>query len=254
MTKISFKDVCKSFGDLVVLKDFTLDLKKGESLVIIGGSGTGKSVSLKCLLGLLTPDSGKIIVSGKNAVGANEKLKQDINENIGMLFQNGALFDSMTVEKNISFGLIASNRMRKKNTTAIVYDCLKKVGLGQHVANKYPSDLSGGMRKRVGIARAIATNPEIILFDEPTTGLDPITATTIDELILSTVKDLGVTAITITHDITSVRRIADRVAFLYEGKIVWSGTVKEMDKTNDPYIKQFINGKSQGPIKWGTVE
>ena len=254
MTKISFKDVCKSFGDLVVLKDFTLDLKKGESLVIIGGSGTGKSVSLKCLLGLLTPDSGKIIVSGKNAVGANEKLKQDINENIGMLFQNGALFDSMTVEKNISFGLIASNRVRKKNTTAIVYDCLKKVGLGQHVANKYPSDLSGGMRKRVGIARAIATNPEIILFDEPTTGLDPITATTIDELILSTVKDLGVTAITITHDITSVRRIADRVAFLYEGKIVWSGTVKEMDKTNDPYIKQFINGKSQGPIKWGTVE
>ena len=254
MAKISFKDVCKSFGDLVVLKDFTLDVKKGESLVIIGGSGTGKSVSLKCLLGLLTPDSGKIIVSGKNAVGANEKQKQDINENIGMLFQNGALFDSMTVEQNVSFGLMASNRMRKKNTTAIVYDCLKKVGLAQHVANKYPSDLSGGMRKRVGLARAIATNPEIILFDEPTTGLDPITATTIDELILSTVKDLGVTAITITHDITSVRRIADRVAFLYEGKIVWSGTVKEMDKTNDPYIKQFINGKSQGPIKWGTVE
>ena len=254
MIKISFKDVCKSFGDLVVLKDFTLNVKKGESLVIIGGSGTGKSVSLKCLLGLLTPDSGKIIVNGKNAVGASEKVKHDINKNIGMLFQNGALFDSMTVEQNISFGLIASNAVPKKDTAAIACECLKKVGLGQNVANKYPSELSGGMRKRVGLARAIATNPEIILFDEPTTGLDPITATTIDELILSTVKDLGVTAITITHDIASVRRIADRVAFLYEGKIIWSGTVKEMDKTNDPYIKQFINGNSHGPIKWGTVK
>ena len=254
MAKISFKDVSISFGDLVVLKDFTLDVKKGESLVIIGGSGTGKSVSLKCLLGLLTPDSGEILVNGKNAVGASESVKHDINEQIGMLFQNGALFDSMTVEQNISFGIIANNIVPKKDIKGIVYECLKKVGLEPQVANKYPSDLSGGMRKRVGLARAIATNPEIILFDEPTTGLDPITATTIDELILSTVKDLGVTAITITHDMASVRRIADHVAFLYEGKIVWSGTVKEMDETNDPYIKQFINGRSHGPIKWGSTE
>ena len=250
MNKVIFKNVSKSFGDLTVLKDFSINIKKGESLVIIGGSGTGKSVSLKCLLGLLTPDTGSIKVNNTETVGIDEKSRNEVNENIGMLFQNGALFDSMNVIDNVAFGLVQGKGMNKAESYKIALDCLNKVGLDETVAQKSPSDLSGGMRKRVGLARAIAISPEIILFDEPTTGLDPITASTIDKLIVKTVKKMGATAITITHDIESVRRVADRVALLYNGKIEWLGTVKEMDKSKNPFVKQFINGEANGPIHW----
>ena len=250
MNKVIFKNVSKSFGDLTVLKNFSINVKKGESIVIIGGSGTGKSVSLKCLLGLLSPDSGSIKVNNKETVGIDEKARNAINKNIGMLFQNGALFDSMNVIDNVAFGLVQGKGMNKIDSHKIALECLDKVGLDKTVAIKNPSDLSGGMRKRVGLARAIATSPEIILFDEPTTGLDPITASTIDELIVNTVKKMGATAITITHDIESARRIADRVALLYDGKIEWLGTVKEMNKSKNPFVKQFINGESKGPIHW----
>ncbi|MGB1361004.1 MAG: ABC transporter ATP-binding protein [Alphaproteobacteria bacterium] len=250
MNKVVFKNVAKKFGDLVVLKDFDLSIKKGESIVIIGGSGTGKSVSLKCLLGLLTPDSGSITVDGKETVGISDSERKDVNKNIGMLFQNGALFDSMTVLENISFGLKSGQGMNDEDAHPIAYDCLDKVGLDKSVAEKYPSDLSGGMRKRVALARAIAIKPEIILFDEPTTGLDPITASTIDQLIIDTVRKMGATAIVITHDMASVRRVADRVALLYQGEIAWLGKVKEMDTTKNPYVKQFISGSSEGPIAW----
>lgn len=250
MDKIVYKNVSKSFDDLIVLDDFSLNIKKGDSVVIIGGSGTGKSVSLKCLLGLLTPDNGSIKVDEQETVGISSEYRNKINENIGMLFQNGALFDSMTVIENVCFGLKSGKRTSDKRSRKIGIECLDKVGLDKSILDKYPSDLSGGMRKRVALARAIATSPEIILFDEPTTGLDPITASTIDNLIVDTVRKMGVTTITVTHDLASVRRIADRVALLYKGKVEWIGTVEEMDETDNPFVKQFINGSSKGPIHW----
>ncbi len=250
MDKIVYKNVSKSFDDLIVLDDFSLNIKKGDSVVIIGGSGTGKSVSLKCLLGLLTPDNGSIKIDEQETVGISSEYRNKINANIGMLFQNGALFDSMTVIENVCFGLKSGKRTSDKKSRKIGIECLDKVGLDKSILDKYPSDLSGGMRKRVALARAIATNPEIILFDEPTTGLDPITASTIDNLIVDTVRKMGVTTITVTHDLASVRRIADRVALLYKGKIEWIGTVEEMDETDNPFVKQFINGSSKGPIHW----
>ena len=250
MDKIVYKNVSKSFDDLIVLDDFSLNIKKGDSVVIIGGSGTGKSVSLKCLLGLLTPDNGSIKVDEQETVGISSEYRNKINANIGMLFQNGALFDSMTVIENVCFGLKSGKGISDRKSRKIGIECLNKVGLDKSILDKYPSDLSGGMRKRVALARAIATNPEIILFDEPTTGLDPITASTIDNLIVDTVRKMGVTTITVTHDLASVRRIADRVALLYKGKIEWIGTVQEMDETDNPFVKQFINGSSKGPIHW----
>ena len=205
---------------------------------------------MKCLLGLLTPDNGSIKIDEQETVGISSEYRNKINANIGMLFQNGALFDSMTVIENVCFGLKSGKRTSDKKSRKIGIECLDKVGLDKSILDKYPSDLSGGMRKRVALARAIATNPEIILFDEPTTGLDPITASTIDNLIVDTVRKMGVTTITVTHDLASVRRIADRVALLYKGKIEWIGTVEEMDETDNPFVKQFINGSSKGPIHW----
>ncbi len=250
MTQIEFKNVCKSFGKLTVLKNFSLKINAGESLVIIGGSGTGKSVSLKCLLGLIAPDFGDILIDGVSTVGISENKRQKINDNIGMLFQNSALFDSMNVFDNIAFALHKNSKTSAETIEKIVLDCLEKVALNTEVLNKFPADLSGGMKKRVALARAIATSPNIILFDEPTTGLDPISAASIDELIKYCVRTLGALAITVTHDIQSVRRIADRVAFLYDGEIMWNGTVKQMDTTDNIYIRQFITGSSIGPIKW----
>lgn len=248
--KVSFQNICKSFGDNTVLSDVCLDIQTGESMVILGGSGTGKSVLLKCMMGLLSPDKGQIYIDGINTTHMGESDRAEVNKNIGMLFQNGALFDSMTVAENIAFALTAGRGKKLKQVMNTVYDCLNKVGLKNSVAHKSPADLSGGMRKRVALARAIAATPDIILFDEPTTGLDPITTTTIDELIQHTVKSIGATAISITHDIDSTRRVADRVAFLYQGKIVWHGTVAQMDNTDNPFVHQFIRGLSDGPIEW----
>lgn len=248
-TKIKITNLHKAFGRKVVLDGIDLDIKEGESLVVIGGSGTGKSVLIKCIQGILTPDQGSILVDDKEVVGVNEKEKEQLHSKMGMLFQGGALFDSLSVWENVAFGLIENQKMDKKAAKMEAIRVLRQVGLAPDVADLSPSELSGGMQKRVGLARAIATRPEIIFFDEPTTGLDPIMSDVINDLIIESVKGLGATALTITHDMASARKIADRIAMLYQGKIIWQGTVKEMDKTNNEYVRQFINGSSQGPIK-----
>lgn len=252
--KIKMKDVYKSFGKKAVLKGVDLEIKKGESLVIIGGSGTGKSVTLKCILGLLCPDKGVIEIDGQDILKMSAREREKVNSKIGMLFQGAALFDSMTVWENVAFGLIQGKKMNKKQAKAIAIEKLGQVGLTADVGDMYPADLSGGMKKRVGLARAIAANPEIIFFDEPTTGLDPIMSDVINELIVSCVKNLGATALTITHDMASARKIADRIAMLYQGKIIWVGTVKEIEKTTNPYVKQFISGSAKGPIQMSVKE
>ncbi len=247
--KIRMVGVKKAFGGKKVLAGLDLDVYPGESLVIIGGSGTGKSVTLKCILGLLKPDAGQIELDGRNLVTLTTKERDAAISQIGMLFQNAALFDSLTVWENVAFSLLQNKKMKPKDARKIALKKLAQVGLKSDVADVYPADLSGGMKKRVGLARAIATNPEIIFFDEPTTGLDPIMSDVINDLIVDTVKGLGATALTITHDMNSARKIADRIAMLYEGKIIWVGTVKELDKTKNPYVRQFVAGSAQGPIK-----
>ena len=246
--KIKMTGVYKFFGEKKVLNGVDLEIKKGESLVIIGGSGTGKSVTLKCILGLLHPDRGSIKIDDEDVLDMSPREREQINKQIGMLFQGAALFDSMSVWENVAFGLLQGQKMNKKAARAIAVEKLAQVGLTEDVADMYPADLSGGMKKRVGLARAIATNPEIIFFDEPTTGLDPIMSDVINDLIVSCVKKLGATALTITHDMASARKIADHIAMLYEGKIIWIGTVKEIEKTTNPYVLQFINGSANGPI------
>ncbi len=248
-TKIKITDLHKAFGKKVVLDGINLELNKGESLVVIGGSGTGKSVLIKCIQGLLIPDSGSIEIDGEETIGADRKRQDTLHAKMGMLFQGGALFDSLTVWENVAFGLIENKKMERKKAKTEAIRVLRQVGLAPDVADLYPSELSGGMQKRVSLARAIATKPEIIFFDEPTTGLDPIMADVINDLIIESAKGLGATALTITHDMASARKIADRIAMLYHGKIIWQGTVKELDKTDNPYVRQFINGSSQGPIK-----
>ena len=248
-TKIKVSNLHKSFGKKIVLDGVDLEIKKGESLVVIGGSGTGKSVLIKCIQGLLTPDSGSILVDDQEVVGVSRSEQNSLHSKMGMLFQGGALFDSLSVWENVAFGLIENQRLSKKVAKVEAIRVLRQVGLAPDVADLSPSELSGGMQKRVGLARAIATRPEIIFFDEPTTGLDPIMADVINELIIESVKGLGATALTITHDMASARKIADKIAMLYKGKIIWYGSVKDLDKTNNEYVKQFINGCSQGPIK-----
>lgn len=247
--KIRMEKVCKAFGKKHVLQDLDLTVNTGESLVIIGGSGTGKSVTLKCILGLLKADSGQIEIDGKEMAKLSRREREKVLTQFGMLFQNAALFDSLTVWENVAFSLIQNKKMNRKEARKIAVKKLAQVGLGRDVADVYPADLSGGMRKRVGLARAIATDPAVIFFDEPTTGLDPIMSDVINELIVKTVKELGATALTITHDMNSARKIADRIAMLYDGKIIWVGTVKELDKTKNPYVRQFVAGSALGPIQ-----
>lgn len=248
-TKIQINGLKKAFGKKVVLDGVDLNIRKGESLVVIGGSGTGKSVLIKCIQGLLTPEDGSILVDEQEVVGINQNEKEKLHSKMGMLFQGGALFDSLSVWENVAFGLLENKKMNRRNAKNEAIRVLRQVGLAPDVADLSPSELSGGMQKRVGLARAIATRPEIIFFDEPTTGLDPIMSDVINDLIIESVKGLGATALTITHDMASARKIADRIAMLYKGKIIWQGTVKEMDKTDNPYVCQFIHGCSQGPIK-----
>jgi phospholipid/cholesterol/gamma-HCH transport system ATP-binding protein len=241
--------VHKAFGPKKVLDGVDLQVGKGESVVIIGGSGTGKSVTLKSVLGILRPDKGTVKVDGVDVTNASGSLRERTNAKFGMLFQGAALFDSLKVWENVAFGLIQGRGMGRSKAFDIAIAKLAQVGLGRDVAMLSPSELSGGMQKRVGLARAIAADPEIIFFDEPTTGLDPIMADVINDLIVSTVKGMGVTTLSITHDMASARKIADRIAMLYKGKIIWSGPVSEIDKSGNPYVDQFINGRAEGPIK-----
>ena len=251
--KICLRGVQKSFGPKNVLAGIDLEIGRGESMVIIGGSGTGKSVTLKCVLGLLTPDSGSIRIDGEEIVGARTKDRDRLLHKFGMLFQSAALFDSMRVWQNVAFGLIQGKGMARDQAKQIALQKLAQVGLAEEVANLHPAELSGGMQKRVGLARAIATDPEIIFFDEPTTGLDPIMADVINDLIVSSVKDLGATTLSITHDIASARKIADRIAMIHEGRIIWEGPASQLDASGNPYVDQFINGRAEGPIQMQTL-
>jgi len=244
---IRLENVTKAFGSNRVLRGLTLDVPRATSMVIIGGSGTGKSVALKCILGLIPPDGGRILVDGKDA---GEGDRDEFLTRFGMLFQGGALFDSLPVWQNVSFRhLRGSLKKPSHQAREIAIEKLRRVGLKPEVADLFPAELSGGMQKRVGLARAIAADPEIIFFDEPTTGLDPIMAGVINELIREIVTEMGATAMTITHDMTSVRAIADNVAMLHNGVIQWTGPVGQMDNSGDPYLDQFIHGRAEGPIE-----
>ena len=244
---IRLENVHKAFGDNKVLQGMTLEIPKGSSMVIIGGSGTGKSVALKSILGLIKPDSGEILVDGKPADSGD---RDAFLARFGMLFQGAALFDSLPVWQNVAFRLLRGSLKRPvEEAREIAIEKLRRVGLKADVADRLPAELSGGIQKRVGLARAIAAEPEIIFFDEPTTGLDPIMSGVINDLIREIVVEMGATAMTITHDMTSVRAIADNVAMLHAGVIQWTGPVAEMDQSGDPYMEQFIHGRAEGPIE-----
>jgi len=247
--KIRMRDIHKAFGEKKVLAGVDLDVGVGESVVIIGGSGTGKSVTIKCIQGLLTPDRGSIEIDGKEVVGMAPAERERINNQIGMLFQAAALFDSLPVWENIAFGLLAEKRFTRRQARDIAVEKLALVGLGPDIADVWPAELSGGMQKRVGLARAIAADPEIIFFDEPTTGLDPIMADVINNLIVAVNRKVGATALTITHDMTSAKKIGDRIAMLYDGKIIWAGPPDLVNESGNSYLDQFVNGRADGPIK-----
>lgn len=243
---IKLDNVHKSFGNNHVLRGVNLEVKEGTSTVIIGGSGTGKSICIKTILGLVIPEQGTITVDGIDVTKTNRDI---FLARFGMLFQGGALFDSLPVWQNVAFRLLRGSLAKPKDEArAIAIEKLRRVGLTPDVADRFPAELSGGMQKRVGLARAIAADPEIIFFDEPTTGLDPIMAGIINDLIREIVTEMGATTMTITHDMTSVRTIADHVAMLHGGKIRWSGPVSDMDTASDPYVDQFIHGRAKGPI------
>ncbi|MDH3475137.1 MAG: ATP-binding cassette domain-containing protein [Rhodospirillales bacterium] len=249
LPKIEIRGLKKAFADKVVLDGLDLDVGQGESVVVIGGSGTGKSVLLKCILGLLYPDAGSIRVDGEEVIGLRGDDLDRVRRKFGMLFQNAALFDSMPVWENVAFGLIQGQGTERAEARRIAFEKLTAVGLGPQVGELWPAELSGGMRKRVGLARAIATEPEIIFFDEPTTGLDPIMSDVINDLIVKCVRELGATALSITHDMASARKIAHRIAMLYQGKIIWAGPTGEIDHSGNPYVEQFIHGHAEGPIE-----
>ncbi|MSO77170.1 MAG: ATP-binding cassette domain-containing protein [Alphaproteobacteria bacterium] len=247
--KIRIRGLRKAFGPKLVLDGIDLDVPDGQSLVVIGGSGTGKSVLIKCVLGIHTPDSGSIEIDGEEVTGLSAAERERVNRKFGMLFQGGALFDSLPVWENVAFGLIEGKGMRREAAKPRALVKLAQVGLTTEVAELSPSELSGGMQKRVALARAIATEPEIIFFDEPTTGLDPIMADVINGLIRKCVRELGATALSITHDMASVRKIADHVAMLYGGRIIWSGPVARLDESGNAHVDQFIHGRAEGPIQ-----
>jgi phospholipid/cholesterol/gamma-HCH transport system ATP-binding protein len=247
--KIELRGVKKRFGNKVVLDGIDLVIEPGESLVVIGGSGSGKSVMIKCVLGILWPDAGQIFVDGEEVTHLRGRRRDAVLRKFGMLFQGSALFDSLPVWENVAFGLIQGRGIGRAQAREIAIESLAKVGLDSEVATLWPAELSGGMQKRVGLARAIAADPQIIFFDEPTTGLDPIMADVINDLIVSTVKNLGVTTLSITHDMASARKISNRIAMLYKGKIIWEGPTAEIDTSGNPYVQQFIHGSAEGPIK-----
>lgn len=247
--KIELQGVCKSFADKHVLRGVDLSIAPQESLVVIGGSGTGKSVLLKSILSILRPEKGSIKIDGQETVGLSGSKRDEHLAKFGMLFQGSALFDSLTVWQNVAFKLIQAQHMPKRQAKERAIQTLASVGLSADVGELSPAELSGGMQKRVALARAIVSNPEIVFFDEPTTGLDPIMADVINELIVKCVKERGITALSITHDMASARKISDRIAMLHEGRIIWQGTRDQIDSSGNPYVDQFINGRAEGPIK-----
>lgn len=249
--KIELAGVKKSFGHNHVLNGVNLKVPAGKSLVVIGASGTGKSVMIKCILGLIGTDSGSILLDGEDICRHHGRERDRLMHKFGMLFQGGALFDSMRIWENVAFGLIYGRGMDRAQARQIAEEKIAAVGLKPEVASLFPAELSGGMQKRAALARAIAGQPEVIFFDEPTTGLDPIMADVINELIISSVKNLGATALSITHDMSSVRKIADEVAMIHQGQIVWHGSVKDLDSSGNEYVDQFIHGRAEGPISLG---
>lgn len=247
--KIRLRNVRKSFGEKLVLDGIDLDIMPGTSMVIIGGSGTGKSVLLKCILGLIEPDAGTIEIDGTNILPLPRREQEAIRSRIGMLFQNGALFDSLPVWENVVFGLLAQHKLRRSDGPSRASEFLAEVGLAASVGLLRPSELSGGMQKRVALARAIAAQPDIMFFDEPTTGLDPIMGAVIDDLLVTSVKHLGSTAVAITHDIASARRIGDSAAMIHRGKIIWQGPAAQLMESGNPLVDQFTHGRREGPIQ-----
>ncbi|MEL6661756.1 MAG: ATP-binding cassette domain-containing protein [Pseudomonadota bacterium] len=246
---LELRGVEKSFGSNDVLKGVDLDVAPGQSLVVLGGSGSGKSVMLKNALGLMTPNAGQVIFDGEDVTHEQGREREEMRARIGMLFQSGALFDSLTVWENVAFRLINADRMKRSEARERAIEALKKVRLGASAADLRPAEISGGMQKRVGLARAIISKPDLIFFDEPTTGLDPITADAINDLIIEQVKALGAAAVSITHDMASARKIADEIAFLFEGKIIWRGPASEIDAPGNEYVDQFVHGRADGPIQ-----
>ena len=246
--KLEWRGVSKRFDGPPVLADLDLAVAPARSLVIIGGSGQGKSVTIKIALGLIPADSGQVLIDGVDVASFSAAERAQVFERVGMLFQGGALFDSLSVWENVAFRLINAERMPRREARARALEVLGLVRLGAHVADLYPSELSGGMQKRVGLARAIIGQPDIIFFDEPTTGLDPITASAINALIRDRVSSLGCTAVSITHDLASARTIADEIAMLHQGRIVWRGDAHELDTTDNPFVRQFVDGRADGPI------
>lgn len=246
---LELKGVEKSFGSNHVLRGVDIDVAPGRSLVVLGGSGSGKSVMLKNALGLMTPDAGKILFDGQDVTKDQGKTREAMRSRIGMLFQSGALFDSLTVWENVAFRLLNADKVKRSDAKEQAIENLKKVRLGASVAELRPAEISGGMQKRVALARAIITKPDLIFFDEPTTGLDPITADAINDLILEQVKALGAAAVTITHDMASARKVADEIAMLFEGKIIWRGPASEIDRSGNDHVDQFVHGRADGPIQ-----
>jgi len=244
----SVRGIKKAFGGQEVLRGVDIDIYRGESVVIIGPSGCGKSVFLKHLIGLMHPDEGSIKVDGEELTEMNAESLYEVRKRFGMLFQGGALFDSLTVGENVAIGLVEHTDLSQEEVSMRVRERLQMVGMEKAIGKK-PSELSGGMRKRVGLARAIAMDPELIFYDEPTTGLDPIMADVINELIRGLQEKLNATSITVTHDMVSASRIADRIAMLHDGKIVFDGTVSEVLNTSNPYVQQFVRGEAEGPIR-----
>ena len=246
--KIEMQGVVKSFGNKRVLKGIDLSVNPEESLALIGTSGCGKSITLKCLLGLITADDGSIKIDGTKILGTDRRTLEAMRRRFGMTFQFGALFDSLPIWENVTFRLRHQQKMKRTDARDLAVDTITQLGLSPQVIDQYPAELSGGMQKRVALARAIADKPEILLFDEPTSGLDPITGGVIDRLIIDAVKRLGATAMTISHDMASVRRIADKVAMIHNGVIIWCGPVAEMDETGVPEVDQFVHGRAEGPL------
>lgn len=247
--KIQLNDVYKSFGSKRVLEGVTLELEAGQSLVVIGGSGSGKSVLIKTIIGLMHPDKGSIKIDGIETAHLNRAGRAEIMNKFGFLFQGGALFDSLPIWENVAFGPIYAQNMDRDKAKELAIKKINQVGMGSEIADLFPAELSGGMQKRISLARAIASNPEIIFFDEPTTGLDPIMSDVINNLIVKCSKELKATTISITHDMHSAMKIADRIAMLYQGKIIWQGKPDQIYNSGNPYVDQFVRGSSEGPIE-----
>ncbi|MFN4024020.1 MAG: ABC transporter ATP-binding protein [Hyphomonas sp.] len=246
---LKLEGVEKTFGANHVLRGVDIDVARGQSLVVIGGSGSGKSVMLKNALGLMTPDKGRILFDGEDVTNAKGKEREAMRARIGMLFQSGALFDSLTVWENVAFRLINTEGSKRSEAKERAIETLKKVRLGTDVAGLYPAEISGGMQKRVSLARSIISEPDLIFFDEPTTGLDPITADAINDLIREMVSGLGAAAVTITHDMASAKKIADEIAMLFEGRIIWRGAAADVMHSGNAHVDQFVNGRAEGPIQ-----